>query len=245
MERKGERRSGLRHEEPRRSSTGSRARLWPLSRPPEAASPSPLAPRLRHPREPAVPAPQSAAPRPGRRGLMAGPSLFGRAGPGSRRAPRAARPALGPQPQAPSPCALAPLPPPSYIGPSSIPLSRSARAPGPKEKDQGQEGQSPKEVSLVPQQTALCVSSGTSSSYRVVRLGRARGSGGSPQPLPATWLLGRCVIRPPGTMWKVAGSLGSGLQERPGACPAPLPNSIEEAQMWAGGRSWQSLPGCM
>lgn len=136
-------------------------------------------------------------------------------------------------------------PPPSYIGPSSIPLSRSARAPGPKEKDQGQEGQSPKEVSLVPQQTALCVSSGTSSSYRVVRLGRARGSGGSPQPLPATWLLGRCVIRPPGTMWKVAGSLGSGLQERPGACPAPLPNSIEEAQMWAGGRSWQSLPGCM
>lgn len=99
-------------------------------------------------------------------------------------------------------------PPPSYIGPSSIPLSRSARAPGPKEKDQGQEGQSPKEVSLVPQHPALCVSSETSSSsfYPVARLGRARASGGSPQPHPATWLLGRCVIRPPRTMWKGAGS---------------------------------------
>lgn len=76
-------------------------------------------------------------------------------------------------------------PPPSYIGPSSIPLSRSARAPGPKEKDQGQEGQSPKEVSLVPQHPALGVSSGTSSSfYRVARLGSARGSGSSPPTPP-------------------------------------------------------------
>lgn len=129
MERKGERRSGLRHEEPRRSPSGRRAPLSLLSRPHEAASPSPLAPRLRRPRAPAVPAPRSASPRLGRRGLMAGPSLCGRAGPGSSRAARAAGPALGPQPQARSPCVLAP-PPASllhrpFIHPSLPQCSRS------------------------------------------------------------------------------------------------------------------------
>lgn len=62
------------------------------------------------PGRPPVPAPRSAAPRPGWRGLMAGPSPCGRTEPRSRRAPRAAGPALGPQPQALPPRVLAPSP---------------------------------------------------------------------------------------------------------------------------------------
>jgi hypothetical protein len=240
MERKGERRSGLRHEEPRRSPTGRQAPLWPLSRPPEAASLLPLAPRLRRPPAPAVPAPRSAAPRPGRRGLMAGPSLFGRAGPGSRCAPRAARPALGPQPQARSPCVLAPLPASHlhrpFIHPSLPQCSRSRP-----------ERKGPRPRRTKPKGSESC----TPTSRPLRFLGDLLPLPGCalravpPQPLPATWLLGRCVIRPPGIMWKVAGSPGSGLLERPGACPAPLANSIEEAQVWPGSRSWQSLPACL
>lgn len=88
-------------------------------------------------------------------------------------------------------------PPPYSIGPSPILLSRSARAPGPKEKDQGQEGQSPKKVSLVPQHPALSVSSGTSS--RVARLGRTRSPGGSPSSTPphGFWAAGRVAQREP------------------------------------------------
>lgn len=96
MERKGERRSGLRHEETLRPQSGRRASPGRSRGPLKRRHPRPLAPRQRRPPAPAVPAPRSAAPRPGRRGLMAGPSLCGRAGPGSRRAPRAAGPALGP-----------------------------------------------------------------------------------------------------------------------------------------------------
>lgn len=103
----------------------------PLSRPPEAASPWPLAPWPRRPRAPPVPAPRSAAPRPGRRGLMVGPSPCGRAEPGSRRAARAAGPALGPQPQgpaAPRSRAFPHLPPTSALHPSLSPAVLALQA---------------------------------------------------------------------------------------------------------------------
>lgn len=194
MERKGERRSGLRHEERRRLPSGRRAPLpaavaaprsgFALAAGPLAAASS-GAPRPR----PSLRSPQAGAARPHGRPepLRARRARQPPCSPGSR--PRA-RPAAA-RPCGPAFSRLSP--PPSHTGPSSIPLSRSARAPGPKEKDQGQEGQSPKEVSLVPptSQPFAGVSSGTSS--RVARLGRARGFRAAPPTPPrhmASGLLG-------------------------------------------------------
>lgn len=111
MERKGELRSGLCHEERLRLPSGRRAPLLAACRGPQ----KPLRPSRSTlgrgvPGRPPVPAPRSAAPRLGWRGLMAGPSPCGRTEPGIRRAPRAAGPALGPQPQALPPRVLAPSP---------------------------------------------------------------------------------------------------------------------------------------
>lgn len=184
MERKGERPSGLRHEETPRPPSGRPAPLLAAVAAPEAASPSPARPSAapssgaRRPR-PSLRSPQAGAAKPhGRPELLRARRAW--QPPSTPGSPARARPA---QPQAPPPCVLAPLPA-SLLHRPFIPLSRSARAPGPKEKDQGQEGQSPKEVSLVPQHPALCVSSGTSSSYRVALLGSALGSGGSPPTPP-------------------------------------------------------------
>lgn len=145
--------------------------LWPLQglalgepgRPPPAGSLTRPEPPPAHPAWALLCAPWAAR-RPPCRSRSARPGAAPQAGP----APGPRAPAGSP----PSPW----LPPFLHIRPSCIPLSCSACAPGPKEKDQGQEGQSPKEVSLVPQHPILWISSRTSSPL-VSPLERAPGLG--------------------------------------------------------------------
>lgn len=109
----------------------------------------------------------------------------GRSPRGSRGAHPGAAPQAGPalRPGVPVRSPTSPwLPPFLHIRLSSIPLSCSAGAPGPKEKDQGQEGQSPKKVSLEPQHPILWISPRTSSPL-VSHLERAPGWG-IPRPPP-------------------------------------------------------------
>lgn len=133
------------------------------------------------------------------------------------------------------------LPPSLHIRLPSTPLSCSACAPGPKEKDQGQEGQSPKKVSLEPQHPILWISPRTSSPL-VSHLERAPGWGiRRPPPHGLGAALEGCSTR---TMWKGAsaaqGQAGvlaaSGLLQRTaGVGPEPgrslPPISRQEAQL--------------